>query len=124
MKTLRTRGGRQKLALLLTVAAFALTLAGLGDTVASAGGTAQVSKAPRVGIVRLAYRPPTLTIAKGTTVTFANSSQVTHTATRDGSFDTGLIKPGRSVAVRFKQKGTFAYHCEIHPSMHGKIVVD
>jgi len=26
--------------------------------------------------------------------------------------------------VRFKQKGTFAYHCEIHPLMHGKIIVD
>jgi len=25
--------------------------------------------------------------------------------------------------VRFEHKGTFSYHCEIHPSMHGKIVV-
>jgi plastocyanin len=25
--------------------------------------------------------------------------------------------------VRFTQKGTFAYHCTIHPFMHGKIVV-
>ncbi len=40
-----------------------------------------------------------------------------------GAFDTGHIKPGHSVAVRFTQKGTFSYHCEIHPFMHGKIVV-
>jgi plastocyanin len=123
-KTLGTRAGRQKLALLLSIAAFALALTGLGGTAASAGGTAQVSRAPRVDINHFAYHPPTLTIAKGATVTFANSSEVTHTATRDGGFDTGLIKPGKSVAVRFKQKGTFAYHCEIHPLMHGKIVVD
>jgi plastocyanin len=123
-KALRTQTGRQKLALLLSVAAFALALAGLGGTAASAGGTAQISKAPRVDINNFAYHPPTLTIAKGSTVTFANSSKVTHTATRDGAFDTGLIKPGKSVAVRFKQKGTFAYHCEIHPLMHGKIIVD
>jgi plastocyanin len=123
MKTLGTRAGRQKLALLLSVAAFALALAGLGGTAASAGGTARASKAPRVGIANFAYHPPTLTIAKGATVTFANSSKVTHTATRGGNFDTGLIRPGKSVSVRFKQKGTFAYHCEIHPLMHGKIVV-
>jgi plastocyanin len=25
--------------------------------------------------------------------------------------------------VRFNQKGTFRYHCKIHPFMRGKIVV-
>jgi plastocyanin len=122
--TLRTRSGRQTLALVLTVAAFALALAGLGGQAASAGETAQASRAATVVINHFAFHPPTLTIAKGGTVTFSNASQVTHTATRDGSFDTGFVKPGKSVSVRFKQKGTFAYHCEIHPQMHGKIIVD
>jgi plastocyanin len=119
-----TRSGLPKLALLLAVAAVALALAGLDGQAASAGGTAQVSRAATVDINHFAFHPPTLTIAKGGTVTFSNSSQVTHTATRNGAFDTGLIKPGKSVAVRFKQKGTFAYHCEIHPLMHGKIIVN
>ncbi len=123
-KALRTQTGRQKLALLLSVAAFALALAGLGGTAASAGGTARASRAAGVDIANFAFHPPTLRIAKGTTVTFTNSSKVTHTATRDGAFNTGRIKPGESVSVRFKQKGTFAYHCEIHPLMHGKIIVD
>ena len=43
--------------------------------------------------------------------------------TRAGSFDTGRIKPGKSVTVRFAQTGTFAYHCTIHSFMHGKVVV-
>ena len=123
--TRSTHPVRQKLALLLSVVAFALALAGLSGAAASAGDTtAQTSRAASVDIANFAFHPPTLRIAKGGTVTFANSSKVTHTATRNGAFDTGLIKPGKSVAVRFKQKGTFAYHCEIHPLMHGKIIVN
>lgn len=120
-----TTGSRTWLAAAVAVAVtLGLVLIGLGGESASAGPTAGASKTARVDINHFAFHPPTLTIAKGNTVTFANSSQVTHTATRDGAFDTGFIKPGKSVAVRFKQKGTFAYHCEIHPQMHGKIIVD
>jgi plastocyanin len=121
---LRNRFGRQKLALLLATAVFALALVGLKGEAGAAGGGAQASGAATVVINNFTFHPPTLTVARGTRVTFSNTSKVTHTATRGGSFDTGLIRPGTSVAVRFKQKGTFAYHCEIHPSMHGKIVVD
>jgi plastocyanin len=109
---------------LLAVLAFGLALAGLRGEAASAGGAAQASRAPTVVVNHFAFHPATLTVAKGTRVTFANTSGVTHTATRAGSFDTGRIKPGGSVGVRFKQRGTFAYHCTIHPFMHGKIVVD
>lgn len=121
--TLRSRSG-QKLVALLAVVACALAVAGLSGAATAAGGTAAASRAAAVGINHFAFHPPTLTVAKGATVTFSNSSKVTHTATRRGAFDTGRIKPGESVAVRFKQKGTFAYHCEIHPFMHGKIIVN
>jgi plastocyanin len=62
-------------------------------------------------------------VAKGTTVTFSNSSGNAHTATDKGAFDTGRIKAGKAAAVRFSRKGTFRYHCKIHPFMKGKIVV-
>jgi plastocyanin len=123
-RTLRTRPGLQKLALLLALLAFVLALVGLRGETASAGPTARASRSATVTINHFAFHPPTLTIAKGGTVTFSNTSKVTHTATRNGSFNTGFIKPGTSVSVRFKQKGTFAYHCEIHPRMHGKIIVN
>ena len=108
----------------LSLAALALALAAPWGGTASAGAPARASRSASVNIANFAFHPPTLRVAKGTTVTFANSSKVTHTATRGGSFDTGFIKPGKSVMVRFAQKGTFAYHCEIHPLMHGKIVVE
>jgi plastocyanin len=118
-------GSRHRLAIGFAAVALALSLLGIQGALASPGGGAEASRAGRsVDIDHFAFHPPTLRVAKGTTVSFVNSSGTAHTATRKGSFDTGQIQPGKSVAVRFAQKGTFAYHCEIHPFMHGKIVVE
>jgi plastocyanin len=114
---------KQKLAVALAAAVFALALIGLRGEIAAAGDVAQASRASSVAIDHFAYHPPTLTIAAGSRVTFSNTSDVTHTATRAGSFSSGHIKPGHSVSIRFPSPGTFAYHCTIHPFMHGKIVV-
>jgi plastocyanin len=113
-----------KTAVVVSALAFALALVGLRGEPASAGPVARASGSATVDINNFAFHPPTLTVAKGTTVTFSNSSKVTHTATRGGAFDSGLIRPGKSVSIRFTHKGTFAYHCEIHPLMHGKIIVN
>jgi plastocyanin len=115
------RRGRWALALLAAVAA--LTVTALQDGRA-AGATAQASGAKTVDIRNFAFHPQTLKIERGGRVAFANSSDVAHTATRSGSFDTRRIAPGKSVLVRFNQRGTFAYHCKIHPFMKGKIVVE
>jgi plastocyanin len=106
---------------LVAVAAIALFLGAAVGAHGSGGATASGTKT--VNIAHFAFHPPTLTVAAGTKVAFANSSSVAHTATRAGSFDTGHIKPGKTAAVRFSHAGTFAYHCSIHPFMHGKIVV-
>jgi plastocyanin len=106
----------------VTIAAIAL-LAGILHGSNASAGVAQASRAKSVSIVNFAFRPGKLTVASGTSVTFANTSSAPHTATRAGSFDTGRISPGKSKTVKFSRKGTFAYHCMIHPSMHGKIVV-
>jgi plastocyanin len=90
---------------------------------AAQSGPAQASRARAVDISHFEFHPPTLSVAKGTKVVFSNSSGTAHTATDKGVFDSGQIKPGESFSVRFEQKGTFRYHCEIHPFMHGKIVV-
>lgn len=68
--------------------------------------------------------PPTTTIEVGDTVTWNNTSGVAHTATADdASFDTGSIADGASGSVTFAAAGTFPYHCAIHASMVGSIVV-
>lgn len=90
---------------------------------AAAPATATASGAKTVDINHFKFHPKTLEVAKGTKVVFSNSASVAHTATDPGAFDSGHIAPGDSFAVRFEHKGTFSYHCEIHPFMHGKIIV-
>lgn len=110
------RKGRIAIAAVLVVAA--LLVAALG----SAGAGASATKS--VAIANFKFQPGTLHVKAGTKVDFSNDSKVTHTATRAGAFDTGRIAPGKSILVKFTQKGTFAYHCTIHPFMHGTIVVE
>jgi plastocyanin len=88
------------------------------------GATATASAAKTVQIKNFAFKPATLKVSRGTRVSFANASGVPHTAT-SGSFDTKRIAPGTSAAaVQFNKRGTFAYHCKIHPFMKGKVVVE
>ncbi len=87
------------------------------------GPSAQTSAVKTVKISGFAYRPATLSVAKGTTVRFANKDNAPHTATRRGAFNTRRIGAGKAASVRFNTRGTFRYHCVIHPGMRGKIVV-
>jgi plastocyanin len=54
-----------------------------------------------------------------------NADTLVHTATGDGgSFDTGPIAPGSTSGPRtLGVPGTVTYHCSIHPSMVGQLVV-
>jgi plastocyanin len=91
---------------------------------ASGDATATASAAKKVDINNFAFHPPTVRVKRGANVAFTNSSNVTHTATRAGGFDTGRIKPGTTKTVSFGKRGTFAYHCSIHSFMKGKVVVE
>lgn len=89
----------------------------------AAGGTTAT-----VDIKGFAFVPATLTIAKGTTVTFTNSDAATHTVTsgsggtKDGKFDDRLDQGG-TVKITFDTPGTYHYFCSIHASMKGTITV-
>jgi plastocyanin len=116
-----TRNWRGRWAFAVVAGAVALTLAVLGSSASGEG--AEASAAKSVQIKNFAYHPGTLRVSKGSTVTFSNASGVKHTATAR-SFDTGVIKPGRSATVRLTKTGTIVFHCTIHPYMHGKIIVE
>jgi plastocyanin len=113
------------LLLVIAVLAVAALLGGraIGATADASGVIAQASGAKSVDINHFAFHPPTLRVQRGAKVAFTNSSDTTHTAS-SGSFDTKRIAPGTSVTVSFGHKGTFAYHCKIHPFMKGKVVVE
>ncbi len=81
--------------------------------------------ANKVAIEGFAFKPATLNIPAGTTVTWRNNDSATHTITaRDNSFDSGSLSRDSSFSFTFKQKGTFEYYCKIHPSMMGKVIVE
>lgn len=77
-----------------------------------------------VTISGFAFGPASVNVNVGDTVTWTNQDGVTHTATAaGGAFNTGPIANGESATVTFDQAGTFTYHCSIHPSMTGTVVV-
>lgn len=65
-----------------------------------------------------------LSVAVGTTISWLNSDNTTHTSTGDGgAWDSGNIAPGSRFNHTFQTSGTFVYHCRIHPGMTGTITI-
>jgi len=72
----------------------------------------------------MAFPQAHIEIAVGTTITWKNEDQVSHTVTAtDKGFDSGMIDPGRSWSHTFDQPGTYTYFCLPHPFMKGTVVV-
>jgi plastocyanin len=77
-----------------------------------------------VRIVQFAFVAASTDIAVGTTVSWTNEDPTPHTVTADGgTFDSRQLDPGAGFSTVFKTPGSFAYHCEIHPTMVGTVVV-
>ena len=71
-----------------------------------------------------AFGADPLTVSVGTTISWLNDDNTTHTSVADGSqWDSGNIPPGGRYNRTFTSAGRFTYHCQIHPNMVGTIVV-
>jgi len=78
-----------------------------------------------VTISNFKFEPQHLVVSAGTRVVWTNKDSEPHTVTSDarrGFASQALSTGGRYTLVAGK-KGTFAYHCQIHPFMHGLLVV-
>ena len=135
------------LALPLLIVVTLVVLAGCGSTSAASGDTGSPtatsassaatatieptnttgtgSSGAVVNVANFQFSPSTLTVKAGTTVTFKGVSG-DHTVTSDPdspmAFDQG-VSQGSSITITFANPGTYKYHCSIHASMHGTIVV-
>lgn len=70
------------------------------------------------------FVPATVTIEAGGKVIWKNRDSAEHTATLDdGSFDSGPLAEDKLKSQSFKEPGTYAYHCELHPEMTGTVEV-
>jgi plastocyanin len=79
-----------------------------------------------VVIKDMKFNPPTMEIQTGDSVEWKNEMGMTHTSTSDDgtSWDTGGIDGNTtSEAKTPPAKGSYPYHCSIHPFMKAVIVV-
>jgi plastocyanin len=77
-----------------------------------------------VTISNFAFAPTTITVHKGTTVTWTNEDSVAHTVTGDnGGPSSGDLGQGVTYSYTFNTVGSFPYHCAIHTYMKGTVVV-
>lgn len=77
------------------------------------------------------FEPETITVAKGTTVTWSNEDSTLHTVTSgtpDGGnsgiqFDSSYLASDKTFKHTFNKQDTFKYYCTLHPFEVSKIVV-
>lgn len=83
------------------------------------------SKIENIVINNFAFSPSSFTIKKGDTIIWTNMDSASHTVVSDSGneISSGSISKGKTYSHTFDNIGTFSYHCSIHPSMKGTIVV-
>ena len=103
----------------------ALLVAGGLTVVPVASSTAGGPAPSIVTVADMQFTPKTLRVPMiGTTVHWEFQDSMPHTTTSDqGFWDSGTRSSGDTFTHTFRSAGTFPYHCSIHSSMHGTIVV-
>ena len=77
-----------------------------------------------ITINNLAFSPNTITISAGSTVTWTNNDPMAHSVIGDnGGPQSTMLSNGQSYSYTLNTPGTYTYHCGIHPSMKGTVVV-
>jgi plastocyanin len=88
-------------------------------------GNAGGSTSKSVEISGFAFNPGTLTINVGEQVTWTNKDSASHTVTSDSGSElaSSTFGNGKTYSYTFNTAGTYNYHCSIHTSMKGTIIV-
>jgi plastocyanin len=100
---------------------------GLMLAVAAVAGVAVTAAAPAphdLSIEHFKFLPPTLTVMPGTTVTWVNHDEETHTVTSGtGVFASAGLDHDEKFSHTFTAPGTYTYFCALHPMMRATVVV-
>ena len=97
-----------------------------GSTTTKAATGGATKKTVSVTIKTFAFRPDTVSVTPGATVSVTNEDMVTHTLTSisPGRFDTGDILPGQTKTFTAPTApGTYPFDCSIHTFMTGTLIV-
>ena len=91
-----------------------------------AAPTGPATNGASVTISGFAFKAGAVKVKTGSTVIWGNHDTTTHTVTSTGgpaTFDSGDLAVGKTFSHTFTTPGTYSYHCSIHASMTGTVVV-
>lgn len=103
------------------------------DTTSSTSGTSDGTEAGassdgEVQIERSRFDPLEVTIAAGGSVEFVNNDPFDHTVTsaKDSSpsYDSGPFGQDETFTQTYDEAGSYAYFCQIHPTMRATVIVE
>jgi plastocyanin len=78
-----------------------------------------------VVIRQFTFEPAEVRVRAGERVTWINCDQDAHTSTGDaGEWASPLLAPGDAFTQVFAAPGELSYHCEPHPFMRARVVVE
>jgi plastocyanin len=93
----------------------------------TAAPTTSTTGGNTIAIKNFAFDPSSLTVKSGTVVKWTNQDGASHAIVSDtgspATFSSDSLSTGASYSFTFTQPGTYTYHCSIHPSMKGTIIV-
>ncbi len=113
----------QRIALCASLA-IPLAACGSSDESASASSASGIDAISEVVVQNYVF--PAVTTTTGAELRFVNRDDESHTVTADdGTFKVGPFDNKTPVVlVAPTTPGSFPFHCEIHPTMHGTLVVN
>ena len=118
------RGHVALISALFIILVISVVAAGCGGTSATTTSGASGAGGGQVAMKSFAFDPASVSIKVGESVTWTNNDSATHTVVADnGEFKSSDIAKGATFTFKFDKAGTYPYHCGIHPSMTGTVVV-
>jgi plastocyanin len=102
----------------------ATLLAGGPQSLPATPQVAKVAAGPQVHIDNFQFSPATLTVPKGTTVTWTNQDDMVHTVTSAAqTFSSASLETDDTFSFTFTTPGTYSYFCKLHPRMTATVIV-
>ena len=98
------------------------------DNTPAEGDTNTQNTTDEVEIENMSFGPSSITVKKGTTVTWTNKDSVQHDVSPDDGDSAAfsgseLLSKDESYNFTFNTPGTYAYHCGPHPQMTATVTV-
>jgi len=96
----------------------------LGMLATLTGADSLAGSSSTVDIKGFKFAPPALTVPLGTTVTWVNHDEETHTVTSmTGAFGSAGLSNKDMFSQTFVKPGTYEYQCRLHPYMKATVIV-